>query len=129
MLNTTEVAAPNVGKKRAFGPEQAVLDIDVDPKKRRYEGHGLHLTRPGGDSTDSTTTQPSLTASDNQACFELSGEQRHRGRTRWREGSEPLEWDFLTWHTRRSMTASFEDGPGEEKNHDQNSETGTAKSA
>ncbi|KAL7793072.1 hypothetical protein V8C37DRAFT_111536 [Trichoderma ceciliae] len=125
MLNPTDVVTvPNAGKKRGFRPEQAALDAGVDCKKRRYENHG-NVAESSSDSTDLTTTKPSSIASDVQSCLQLSGDGLHRGRTRWRAGSEPPGWDYLTWYMDQSMAAGREDSPLEQRNQHHGSEIAT----
>jgi hypothetical protein len=113
MPNFTEVTSPNTGKKRQFPPEQGLLDTNVDSKRRRCETHEKTVESSADSATSAATSQPSSTTSDARNGCELSSEQLYRGRTRWREGSEPLDWDYMAWYLRQSKVASFEDKPEE----------------
>ncbi|KAL6800081.1 hypothetical protein J3E68DRAFT_263139 [Trichoderma sp. SZMC 28012] len=114
ILNTTEAATPNSGKKRALRQEDEVLDND-DSKKRRYAHHDARVTGRCGSNVRFGTTQLALTASEHRGTLD-SSEQPQRGRTRWREGSEPPNWDCKEFHGRQSMSASYDDSPGAERN-------------
>lgn len=107
ILNTTEAVTPNSGKKRALRPDDEVLDND-DSKKRRFAQHDVRMAGRCGSKVRFGTTQPALTASES--------EQPQRGRTRWREGSEPPNWNCKEFHGRQTMTASYDDSPGAERN-------------
>ncbi|KAM0258579.1 hypothetical protein ACHAQJ_003750 [Trichoderma viride] len=113
MLGLTEVTAPNTGKKRQFLAEQGPLDINVDSKRRRCENHDKASESSADSAASAVTSQPGSTTSDVQKRGEFSGEQAYRGRSRWREGSEPLDWDYMAWYLRQSKVASFEDRPKE----------------
>ncbi|KAL6816194.1 hypothetical protein V8C40DRAFT_85285 [Trichoderma camerunense] len=106
ILNKTEAVTPNSGKKRALRPDDEVLDND-DSKKRRF-AHDMRVTGRCGSKVRFGTTQPDLTASE--------FEQPQRGRTRWREGSEPPNWDCKEFHGRQIMSASYDDSHGAERN-------------
>ncbi|KAL7911888.1 hypothetical protein GGI35DRAFT_301352 [Trichoderma velutinum] len=127
ILNNTEATTPNSGKKRALRPEDEVLDND-DSKKRRYAQHDVRVTSPCRSSVRFATTQPALMASEYRGCSHFS-EQLQRGRRRWREGSEPPNWDCREFHGRRSMIASYDDRPGAERNPLHDSETRRTASA
>ncbi|EHK18180.1 uncharacterized protein TRIVIDRAFT_226291 [Trichoderma virens Gv29-8] len=117
--NATEAAAPSSCRKRALRVEDEMLDND-DSKRRRYEHHNEPVAGPCGSSMHFTTTQPALEVSDHRGCPHFS-EQLVRGRTRWREGSEPPNWDCREFHTRRTMMASYDDSVGTERNPHHNS--------
>lgn len=108
ILNTTEAVTPISGKKRALRPDDEVLDND-DSKKRRFAHHDARVTGRCGSRVRFGTTQPALTASE-------ESEQSQRGRTRWREGSEPPNWDCKEFHGRQIMSASYDDSPRAERN-------------
>lgn len=127
ILNTTEAATPNSGKKRALRPDDEVLDND-DSKKRRFAQHDARMAGRCGSNVRFGTTQLGLTASEHQGTLD-SSEQPQRGRTRWREGSEPPNWDCQEFHGRQIMSASFDDSLGAERNPFQDSETQGATSA
>lgn len=135
MLSTTDSTAPNVDKKRPFSPEQAGANNNADSKRRRYDSQGnaaesntvmmdVETPLPGltvpnveEDGTDVETTQPSLALSEVEGDAASFGEQHQRGRARWRAGSEPREWDFVTWYyfPEDRAAASYGDDHGEEK--------------
>ncbi|KAL6872973.1 hypothetical protein J3F83DRAFT_594896 [Trichoderma novae-zelandiae] len=145
MFGTMEaVATPEIRKKRPFQGEEAYSMDDEVPQKRRCEGFGVRSAGHGsavgddiGTDVTATTTQPGdggPMATDDQSYFQISSEKQHqpepqerRGRTRWREGSEPVGWDDANWSTPRNMVANFEDGAGAEQNPDPNSDTGAVK--
>ncbi|PTB66906.1 hypothetical protein BBK36DRAFT_1198822 [Trichoderma citrinoviride] len=140
MLGTMGVVAtPEVRKKRPFQGEEA-----YSMRKRLCEGCGVRsaagcstVSDDIGTDMPTTSTQPGASgrmATDNQSYFEMSNEkqqqpepQERRGRTRWREGSEPLGWDDSEWTTPRNMGASFDDGPEPEQNPILDSDAGTVK--
>ncbi|KAL7819859.1 hypothetical protein V8C26DRAFT_393595 [Trichoderma gracile] len=135
------VAAPEIRKKRPFQNEQSYSMGDGLPQKRRCEGFGVlggtESDDIGADVTTTASTQPGASdgmATENQSYFQISSErqeqpepQERRGRTRWRQGSEPLGWDDSEWTTPRNMVASFDDGPGVEQNPICGSDAGTVK--
>ncbi|RFU74951.1 hypothetical protein TARUN_7283 [Trichoderma arundinaceum] len=126
MLSTTEATEPNMGKKRAHPAEQGAFDTNGGEPKRRRCGNYGSSGESSSDSTDSTSTQASSTASDERRTASLSGEQLYRGRTRWREGSEPPGWDFMAWYLRpRMVAASFEDRYEEQTSRHHGSESAT----
>ncbi|KAL6690014.1 hypothetical protein J3F84DRAFT_222253 [Trichoderma pleuroticola] len=112
ILNT-EAATPNSGKKRALRLEDDVLDND-DSKKRRYAQDDVGVAGPCASNVRFGTTQP---ASEHRG----RPEQLQRGRTRWRDGSEPPNWDCREFHERQSVIASYDDSPGAERNPFQDS--------
>ncbi|KAK4085204.1 uncharacterized protein Triagg1_194 [Trichoderma aggressivum f. europaeum] len=124
ILNTSEAATPNSGKKRAFLPDDEVLDND-DSKKRRYAQDDVRAAGRCGSNMRFGTTQPALTASEHRG----RSDELQRGRTRWREGSEPPNWDCREFHERLSMVASYDDSAGAERNPFQDSETRRAIAA
>ncbi|EGR51429.1 uncharacterized protein TRIREDRAFT_104313 [Trichoderma reesei QM6a] len=138
------VAAPEGCRKRPFQDDETYSMANGLPPKRLCEGFGV--LSYGQDSTagddigadlTTTNTQPGASgglATDNQSYFQISNErqqhsepQERRGRTRWREGSEPLGWDDSEWTTPRNMVASFDDGPGAQQNPILDSDAGTIK--
>ncbi|TFB00176.1 hypothetical protein CCMA1212_007857 [Trichoderma ghanense] len=138
------LAAPEIHKKRPFLDEETYSMEDGLPQKRRCGGLGVLSPGQGDSASDSigadvtmTNAQPGVsdrTATDDQSYFQISSEQRQqtepqerRGRTRWREGSEPLGWDESEWTTPRNMVASFDDSPGAEQNPTLDSDAGAVK--
>ncbi|KAL7946129.1 hypothetical protein V8C42DRAFT_344856 [Trichoderma barbatum] len=105
---SAETAGPNNSKKRTQRPEEEEVPGNDDAKKRRFE------------QRDACMTGSVSATSDHQACLHVS-DQLLRGRTRWREGSEPPGWDCREFHARRSTIASYDDSPRTEENPNQNS--------
>ncbi|KAL6886388.1 hypothetical protein HDV57DRAFT_526274 [Trichoderma longibrachiatum] len=138
------LAAPEVGKKRPFQNEETYSVANGLPQKRRCEAVGALSSRQDSTASDdmgadvvAMSTQPNANdemATDDQSYFQISNERQQqpepeerRGRTRWREGSEPLGWDDSEWTTPRNMAASFDDGPGAEKSPILESDGGAVK--